>query len=314
MARQLADELAVRTGDWLEAVLLAARGAARGKCRGAALSDDLTWMTLIPPIMLPTREGAGSGPRYAPEPPPPKGERNRKLVEDGCIVGSLDPDRAALLLVGKTCASTLKRYLTDLVDFLLARRDEPCGRGWKGWLSFRRGAACDPWPPGLGRYKDKITEILSEGARLIKRAPRYPVYLLARLEELVLDPGHAIGWRVWAWAKLIKVCSRLLFFEHAFFVKSGWLKMKPAGYADAMVATAGLLGILGLPLELQGYWAEHSERSALPTALSLMEVPPKDKDLLGPLEGELDEREIAADLVPWLMERPKLSREQAELT
>ena len=28
----------------------------------------------------------------------------------------------------------------------------------------------------------------------------------------------------------------------------------------------------------------------------------------------LDEREIAADLVPWLMERPKLSRDQAELT
>ena len=68
--------------------------------------------------------------------------------------------------------------------------------------------------------------------------------------------------------------------EHAFFVKSGWLKegftllkqyasykrdylmprlnsdggleRKPAGYGDAMVATAGLLGILGLPLELQG--------------------------------------------------------------
>ncbi|CAE7319501.1 unnamed protein product, partial [Symbiodinium necroappetens] len=70
--------------------------------------------------------------------------------------------------------------------------------------------------------------------------------------------------------------------------------MKPAGYADAMVATAGLLGILGLPLELQGYWAEPSAQR--------------------PLEGELDEREIAADLVPWLMERPKLSREQAELT
>ena len=29
---------------------------------------------------------------------------------------------------------------------------------------------------------------------------------------------------------------------------------------------------------------------------------------------KLDEREIAADLVPWLMERPGLSREQAELT
>ena len=74
-----------------------------------------------------------------------------------------------------------------------------------------------------------------------------------------------------------------------------------------------------------------------------MEVPPQDKDLLG-TEGSdtyartfagrvarlqalfakvargadrydrLDEREIAADLVPWLMERAKLSREQAELT
>ena len=77
-----------------------------------------------------------------------------------------------------------------------------------------------------------------------------------------------------------------------------------------------------------------------------MEVPPQDKDLLGrwkpegsdtyartfagrvaPLQAlfakvargadrydRLDEREIAADLVPWLMERAKLSREQAELT
>ena len=77
-----------------------------------------------------------------------------------------------------------------------------------------------------------------------------------------------------------------------------------------------------------------------------MEVPLQDKDLLGRWKPEgsdtyartfagrvarlqalfakvargadrydrLDEREIAADLVPWLMERAKLSREQAELT
>ncbi|OLQ12712.1 hypothetical protein AK812_SmicGene3215 [Symbiodinium microadriaticum] len=57
--------------------------------------------------------------------------------------------------------------------------------------------------------KDKITEILSEGARLIKRAPRYPVFLLAQLEQVVLDQGHAIGWRVWAWAKLVKVWASL---------------------------------------------------------------------------------------------------------
>ena len=160
--------------------------------------------------------------------------------------------------------------------------------------------------------------------------------------------------------------------EYAFFVRSGWLREgfsllkqhasykrdylmprlkadvepKPANYADAMVATAGLLATLGLPLEVQGYWTEHSERSVLPTALSLQDIPPHDKDLLGRWKPEgsdvyarsfggrvarlqalfaevargadryqkLDEREIAADLVPWLMERPGLSREQAELT
>ena len=63
--------------------------------------------------------------------------------------------------------------------------------------------------------------------------------------------------------------------------KRDYLMPRLAGYGDAMVATAGLLGILGLPLEVQGYWTEHSERSVLPTALSLMDVPPQDKDLLG---------------------------------
>ena len=366
----------------------------------------------------------------------------RKLQEElleidapdiGTLKGSLDPDRAALLLVGRTRASTLKRYLSyyrqwrlwlaeaklryppgrpaDLVDYLLARRDEPCGRSVPEAIlkaiSWMEKVAEYPEEQRAthGRLawaaKDKITEILSEGARLIKRAPRYPVHLLAQLEELVLDPGHAIGWRIWAWAKLLKVWGSLRWSdlqaiipaelalvegrlvttlrrtktsgpnrrvrelpvaisEHAFFVKSAWLKEgfdllkqhasykrdylmprlksdgglepKAAGYADAMVATAGLLGTLGLPLEL--------------TALSLMDVPPQDKDLLGRWKPEgsdvyarsfggrvarlqalfagaareadrytrLDEREIAADLVPWLMERPKLSRGQAELT
>ena len=54
----------------------------------------------------------------------------------------------------------------------------------------------------------------------------------------------------------------------------GALEPKPASYADAMVATAGLLATLGLPLKVQGYWTEHSERSVLPTALSLQDIPP----------------------------------------
>ena len=88
------------------------------------------------------------------EPPPPKGERQKRLLDEGSLIdklaGSLDPERAVLLLGGKTRASTLKRYVTiygrwriwlrgakardppgspaDLADYLLARGDEPCGR------------------------------------------------------------------------------------------------------------------------------------------------------------------------------------------
>ena len=161
--------------------------------------------------------------------------------------------------------------------------------------------------------KDKITEILSEGARLIKRAPRYPVFMLMLLEALVFDVGHATGWRIWAWAKLeglglatlrwsdlqaiipaelslvegrLTTVLRRTKTSGRYFLRSTWLRVgfyllrrlnqdgllekKPASYADAMVATAGLLGILGLPLEVQTYWTEHSERSVLPTGLSLM--------------------------------------------
>ena len=57
--------------------------------------------------------------------------------------------------------------------------------------------------------KDKIVDVLSEGAPLIKRAPRYPVLVLVQLEAVVVDPGHAIGWRVWAWAKLVKIWESL---------------------------------------------------------------------------------------------------------
>ena len=276
MARQLAEELAIPMGDWLEEALYcwlqeAQEAKLYRRVRGY-LSDDLTWMTLMPPLVLPTKEGAGRGPRYAPELPPPQGERNRKLIADGCIVaareerlldiwcrrlqeellavdapvlaslkGSLDPDRAAQLLVGRTRATALKRYLSyywewrlwlaeaklryppgrpaDLVDYLLARRDEPCGRSVPeailkaiSWIE-KVAEFPEEQRATHGRLawaaKDKITEILSEGARLIKRAPRYPVYLLARLEHLVVDPGQAIGWRVWAWAKLVKVWGSL---------------------------------------------------------------------------------------------------------
>ena len=64
----------------------------------------------------------------------------RKLQEEllemeapviGTLRGSLDPDRAALLLVGRTRASTLKRYLS-------------CYRQWRLWLAEAKLR----YPPG----------------------------------------------------------------------------------------------------------------------------------------------------------------------
>ena len=105
------------------------------------------------------------------------------------------------------------------MDYLLARRDEPCGRSTPeailkaiAWVE-RVAEFEETLRATHGRLawaaKDKITEILSEGARLIKRAPRYPVFMLMLLEALVFDVGHAAGWRIWAWAKLVKVWASL---------------------------------------------------------------------------------------------------------
>ena len=62
---------------------------------------------------------------------------------------------------------------------------------------------------------------------------------------------------------------------------NGALDNRMASYGDAMVATAGLLGAMNLPAPVQGYWTQHSERSVLPTGLSVLETPPSDKDIFG---------------------------------
>ena len=130
-------------------------------------------------------------------------ERRRPLENFGCqlaeelvaigatIDDCLDPE----LLPGKTRSSTLKRYVTmykrwrlwlqeakrvdppgrpaDLIDYLLVLRDEPCARTVPKSLlksvSWMERVARLAWAA-----KDKIVEVLHEGAPLIRRAPRYP--------------------------------------------------------------------------------------------------------------------------------------------
>ena len=57
--------------------------------------------------------------------------------------------------------------------------------------------------------KDKIVEVLHEGAPLIRRAPRYPVMVLVIFERVVMDDSEPTGLRVYAWAKLVKVWASL---------------------------------------------------------------------------------------------------------
>ena len=56
----------------------------------------------------------------------------------------------------------------------------------------------------------------------------------------------------------------------------GTLERKMASYADAMAASVHLLAMAGLPIVVRTCWSEHSERTLLPTGLSLKPIPPAD--------------------------------------
>ena len=154
---------------------------------------------------------------------------------------SLDPARALEMLAGKTRAGTLKRYVVvyqrwrlwlqeakllhppgrpiDLVDYLLTRRDEPCGRSvpetivkavaWFEKVAEFRNDTRATESRMVWATKGKIVEALSEGAPLTQKAPRYPTWILVKIERLVLDDGEVAGLRIFAWAKLFKSWASL---------------------------------------------------------------------------------------------------------
>ena len=141
------------------------------------------------------------------------------------LAGSLDPERAVLLLGGKTRASTLKRYVTiygrwriwlrgakardppgspaDLADYLLARGDEPCGRTVPeailkavAWMEKVAEFPLEDRAT-FGRIataiKDTVVERLSWKAPFTKRAPRYPAAILVRVERIVRNRVVLVG-------------------------------------------------------------------------------------------------------------------------
>ena len=102
----------------------------------------------------------------------------------------------------------------DLADYLLARGDEPCGRTVPeailkavAWMEKVAEFPLEDRAT-FGRIataiKDTVVERLSWKAPFTKRAPRYPAAILVRFERIVRNRVVPVGWRIWAWAKLVK--------------------------------------------------------------------------------------------------------------
>ena len=109
----------------------------------------------------------------------------------------------------------------DLIDYLMVRWEEPCGRTipevllkavtWMERVAEFPDSSRTTTGRAVWSTKDGIVEALSIDAPVTKRAPRYLVFLLATIERYVMDESEPAIWRVLAWAKLVKVwaCLRL---------------------------------------------------------------------------------------------------------
>ena len=98
-----------------------------------------------------------------------------------------------------------------------------------------------------------------------------------------------------------------------------------AEYADAVVVSAAILQRAGMPAIVQGFWTERSERSVLPTALSVLGVNGRWKfEGVAKLQLKfavaareenryhtLGECEVASSLQDWLRDRHAILEETA---
>eukprot|EP00435_Cladocopium_sp_Y103_P060801 s2357_g22.t1 len=146
-----------------------------------------------------------------------------------------------MALAGRTRYNTLKRYVKtwmafmqwlnaaknvveypvpgDLVEYLFARYDEPCGPSIpvlivKAVTWFEK-VACLDVRARIGEshvvssVRDYIVEMLSKDSAPTKRAPRYPAVFLEALEAMVDNESLVLGMRLIAWIKLVKIWASL---------------------------------------------------------------------------------------------------------
>ena len=152
-------------------------------------------------------------------------------------------DRLHLALAGKTRTSTLRRYVkvwqdwqnwrkgswgdngkahpSVFCEYLFTRFDEPCGRTIPGLIvkavHWFEKIACFEVGERVSenrmvcQIRDYIVEQLSKDGPPPRRAPRYPAIVIEALETMVVTENAALGLRILAWAKLIKIWGALRF-------------------------------------------------------------------------------------------------------
>ena len=137
---------------------------------------------------------------------PPPGEKIKKLLANGeekaarelrlqvLWTRQLGEELAAM---GAPVVKTIDDCLDPERAYELLPRDEPCARTVPdsllkaiSWMEKVAEFRVELRATG-GRLawaaKDKIVEVLYEGAPLIRRAPRYPVMVLVAIERVVID-------------------------------------------------------------------------------------------------------------------------------
>eukprot|EP00439_Symbiodinium_sp_Y106_P008397 s1962_g1.t1 len=58
-------------------------------------------------------------------------------------------------------------------------------------------------------WMEKVAEFLPGGPGYGDWAPRYPAAILVRFERIVRNREVPLGWRIWAWAKLVRTWASL---------------------------------------------------------------------------------------------------------
>ena len=146
-----------------------------------------------------------------------------------------------LALAGRTRYNTLKRYIKtwrsflqwlsavrgrtatpevgDLVEYIFARYDEPCGPTVPPLIVkavvWMERTACLDVRARIGEshvvssVRDYAVEMLSKDSAPIKRAPRYPAAMMEAFEHVVEDENQLLGVRIVAWVKLVKLWGTL---------------------------------------------------------------------------------------------------------